>query len=60
MRLKEDDEACREALKSGSFLLYYNLAPLLKSNSNVYKPAFLKASGLNLTIFVFNTQTETV
>ncbi|KAI7796948.1 nucleoside diphosphate-linked moiety X motif 13 [Triplophysa rosa] len=46
MRLKEDDEACREALKSGSFLLYYNLAPLLKSNSNVYKPAFLKASDL--------------
>ncbi|KAA0725522.1 Nucleoside diphosphate-linked moiety X motif 13 [Triplophysa tibetana] len=46
MRLKEDDEACREALKSGSFLLYNNLAPLLKSNNNIYKPAFLKASDL--------------
>ncbi|XP_056626607.1 nucleoside diphosphate-linked moiety X motif 13 isoform X2 [Triplophysa dalaica] len=46
MRLKEDDEACREALKSGSFLLYNNLAPLLKSNSNIYQPAFLKASDL--------------
>nr|XP_055031759.1 nucleoside diphosphate-linked moiety X motif 13 [Misgurnus anguillicaudatus] len=48
MRLKEDDEACREALKSGRILLYCNFAPLLqKSNNDVYKPAFLKSSDLD-------------
>ncbi|KAK7134417.1 hypothetical protein R3I93_017737 [Phoxinus phoxinus] len=47
MRLREDDEACREALRSGNFLLYHKLAPLLqKTNSGVYKLACLKASDL--------------
>ncbi|KAK9965212.1 hypothetical protein ABG768_004313 [Culter alburnus] len=47
MRLKEDDEACREALKSGNILLYHKLAPLLqKTNSGVYKLACLKTSDL--------------
>lgn len=50
MRLKEDDEACREALKSGNVLLYHKLAPLLqKTNSGVYKLACLKTSGLSAT-----------
>lgn len=50
MRLKEDDEACREALKSGNVLLYHKLAPLLqKTNSGVYKLACLKTSGLSTT-----------
>lgn len=50
MRLREDDEACREALRSGNFLLYHKLAPLLqKTNSGVYKLACLKTSGLNTT-----------
>ncbi|XP_035389169.1 nucleoside diphosphate-linked moiety X motif 13 isoform X2 [Electrophorus electricus] len=30
MTLKEDDEACRHALKSGTLLLYHELAPLLR------------------------------
>ncbi|KAG1960418.1 nucleoside diphosphate-linked moiety X motif 13 [Pimephales promelas] len=47
MRLREDDEACREALRSGNFLLYHKLAPLLqKTNSGVYKLACLKSSDL--------------
>ncbi|XP_051530507.1 nucleoside diphosphate-linked moiety X motif 13 isoform X1 [Myxocyprinus asiaticus] len=47
MKIKEDDEACREALKCGSFLLYHKLAPLLKkTNSGLYKLASLKTSDL--------------
>ncbi|XP_017566064.1 nucleoside diphosphate-linked moiety X motif 13 isoform X2 [Pygocentrus nattereri] len=38
MKLKEDDEACREALKSGSLLLYHKLAPLLqKKEKGIYQ-----------------------
>lgn len=52
MRLKEDDEACREALKSGNFLLYHKLSPLLrKTSSGTYKLASLKTSGFNTTPF---------
>ncbi|XP_016349160.1 NAD(P)H pyrophosphatase NUDT13, mitochondrial isoform X2 [Sinocyclocheilus anshuiensis] len=46
-RLKEDDEACREALKSGNFLLYHKLSPLLRKTSNgIYTLASLKTSDL--------------
>ncbi|XP_031423841.1 nucleoside diphosphate-linked moiety X motif 13 [Clupea harengus] len=38
MRLKEDDEACLEAMRSGSLLLYHTLAPLLqKSPSGLFQ-----------------------
>ncbi|XP_016115345.1 nucleoside diphosphate-linked moiety X motif 13-like [Sinocyclocheilus grahami] len=48
MRLKEDDEACREALKSGKVLLYHKLSPLLRktSSGSGYKLASLKTSDL--------------
>uniref|UniRef100_A0A671PS39 Nudix (nucleoside diphosphate linked moiety X)-type motif 13 n=1 Tax=Sinocyclocheilus anshuiensis TaxID=1608454 RepID=A0A671PS39_9TELE len=36
MRLKEDDEACREALKSGKVLLYHKLSPLLILHIHFY------------------------
>uniref|UniRef100_A0A673JSF9 NAD(+) diphosphatase n=1 Tax=Sinocyclocheilus rhinocerous TaxID=307959 RepID=A0A673JSF9_9TELE len=51
-RLKEDDEACREALKSGIFLLYHKLSPLLReTSSGIYTLASLKTSGFNTTPF---------
>ncbi|XP_056386419.1 NAD(P)H pyrophosphatase NUDT13, mitochondrial [Hyla sarda] len=38
--LKENDETCRQALKSGSFYLFHNLSPLVgKSGSSFYAPA---------------------
>ncbi len=52
MRLKEDDEACREALKSGKLLLYHKLSPLLrKTSSGIYKLASLNTSGFNTIPF---------
>ncbi len=52
MRLKEDDEACREALKSGKVLLYHKLSPLLrKTSSGIYKLASLKTSGFSTIPF---------
>ncbi len=52
MRLKEDDEACREALKSGKVLLYHKLSPLLrKTSSGIYKLASLKTSGFSTVPF---------
>ncbi|XP_076843979.1 NAD(P)H pyrophosphatase NUDT13, mitochondrial [Brachyhypopomus gauderio] len=39
MKLKEDDEACRHALRSGSLLLYHKLAPLLQDSNGVHKLA---------------------
>lgn len=53
MRLKEDDEACREALKSGKVLLYHKLSPLLRKTSSGYKLASLKTSGFNTNPFKF-------
>nr|XP_009304775.1 nucleoside diphosphate-linked moiety X motif 13 isoform X2 [Danio rerio] len=47
MRLKEDDEACREALKFANVLLYHKLAPLLqKTRSGVCKVASFKTADL--------------
>uniref|UniRef100_A0AAY5EZZ6 NAD(+) diphosphatase n=1 Tax=Electrophorus electricus TaxID=8005 RepID=A0AAY5EZZ6_ELEEL len=36
MTLKEDDEACRHALKSGTLLLYHELAPLLRQSRPLF------------------------
>ena len=46
MRLKEDDEACLEAMRSGSLLLYHTLAPLLqKSPSGLFQLPAINTSG---------------
>ncbi|XP_069836617.1 NAD(P)H pyrophosphatase NUDT13, mitochondrial isoform X1 [Dendropsophus ebraccatus] len=38
--LKENDETCRQALRSGSFYLFHNFSPLVrKSGSSFYAPA---------------------
>ncbi|XP_062860042.1 nucleoside diphosphate-linked moiety X motif 13 [Trichomycterus rosablanca] len=34
MKLKENDQACREALRSGNLILYHKLAPLLQRNTS--------------------------
>ncbi|KAJ8404763.1 hypothetical protein AAFF_G00331500 [Aldrovandia affinis] len=45
MRLKEDDEACRGALQSGSVLLYHKLAPLLRQTERgIYQLPLLQAT----------------
>ncbi|TRY87134.1 hypothetical protein DNTS_007681 [Danionella cerebrum] len=50
-RLKDDDEACREALKSGSFYLYHKLSPLLqKTSKGAFKVASLQTSELELIL----------
>ncbi|KAI4890595.1 hypothetical protein NFI96_032421 [Prochilodus magdalenae] len=45
MKLKEDDEACLEALRSGSLLLYHKSAPLLQKNKDgIYHLPHLRTS----------------
>ncbi|XP_066522611.1 nucleoside diphosphate-linked moiety X motif 13 isoform X2 [Hoplias malabaricus] len=45
MKLKQDDEACQEALRSGSLLLYHKLAPLLQKNKDsMYQLPCLRTS----------------
>ncbi|XP_063817547.1 NAD(P)H pyrophosphatase NUDT13, mitochondrial isoform X1 [Pseudophryne corroboree] len=34
--LKENDDACRQALSSGSFYLFHNLSPLVRKSGNRY------------------------
>uniref|UniRef100_W5LGJ2 NAD(+) diphosphatase n=1 Tax=Astyanax mexicanus TaxID=7994 RepID=W5LGJ2_ASTMX len=34
MKLKEDDDACREALRSGNLMLFHKLAPLVRRNKH--------------------------
>ncbi|XP_059802480.1 nucleoside diphosphate-linked moiety X motif 13 isoform X1 [Hypanus sabinus] len=45
--LKEDDEACRKALSSGTFLLFHGLSPLLQRIQNKYIAPFVTTSELN-------------
>ncbi|XP_007895741.1 nucleoside diphosphate-linked moiety X motif 13 [Callorhinchus milii] len=44
--LKENDEACRKALSSGSFLLFHSLSPLMQKTENKYTVPFVTASEL--------------
>lgn len=44
--LKEDDEACRKALSSGSFLLFHDLLPLVQKIENKYMTPFVTATEL--------------
>ncbi|XP_040293872.1 NAD(P)H pyrophosphatase NUDT13, mitochondrial [Bufo bufo] len=34
--LKENDDTCRQALKSGSFYLFHNLSPLIRKSGNTF------------------------
>ncbi|XP_069741615.1 NAD(P)H pyrophosphatase NUDT13, mitochondrial isoform X3 [Narcine bancroftii] len=45
--LKEDDEACRNALSSGTFLLFHGLSPLLQKIENKYITPSVSASELS-------------
>ncbi|XP_078055614.1 NAD(P)H pyrophosphatase NUDT13, mitochondrial [Mustelus asterias] len=47
LELKEDDEVCRKALRSGAFLLFHNFCPLLQRSENKYTAPFVTASELN-------------
>ncbi|XP_072523387.1 NAD(P)H pyrophosphatase NUDT13, mitochondrial isoform X2 [Salminus brasiliensis] len=47
MKLKEDDDACRKALQTGSLLLYHKLAPLVHKNKDgICQPSCLKTSAV--------------
>ncbi|XP_051897579.1 NAD(P)H pyrophosphatase NUDT13, mitochondrial-like isoform X3 [Pristis pectinata] len=43
----KEDEACRKALSSGTFLLFHGLSPLLQRIENKYTAPFVTASELN-------------
>ncbi|XP_048449061.1 NAD(P)H pyrophosphatase NUDT13, mitochondrial-like [Rhincodon typus] len=47
LELKEDDEACRKALRSGAFLLFHSFSPLLQKSDSKYMAPFVMASELN-------------
>ncbi|XP_053547884.1 NAD(P)H pyrophosphatase NUDT13, mitochondrial isoform X3 [Bombina bombina] len=43
--LKENDEACRQALRSGSFYVFHNLSPFLRKSDGCYSAPTVNASG---------------
>ncbi|KAM8924058.1 NAD(P)H pyrophosphatase NUDT13, mitochondrial [Pelodytes ibericus] len=45
--LKENDDVCRQALKSGSFYLFHNLLPLLRKSGNRYCVPLIDARELH-------------
>ncbi|XP_043912044.1 NAD(P)H pyrophosphatase NUDT13, mitochondrial [Protopterus annectens] len=45
--LKEDDDACRQALTSGTFYLFHNLAPLLQKSKEGNTAPQINASEVN-------------
>ncbi|XP_053547882.1 NAD(P)H pyrophosphatase NUDT13, mitochondrial isoform X2 [Bombina bombina] len=44
--LKENDEACRQALRSGSFYVFHNLSPFLRKSDGCYSAPTVNASEL--------------
>ncbi|XP_069466636.1 NAD(P)H pyrophosphatase NUDT13, mitochondrial isoform X2 [Ambystoma mexicanum] len=48
--LKEDDEACRSALKQGTFYLFHSLSPFLNKMGNKYSAPQITASELEMLL----------
>uniref|UniRef100_A0A8C5QDT3 NAD(+) diphosphatase n=1 Tax=Leptobrachium leishanense TaxID=445787 RepID=A0A8C5QDT3_9ANUR len=48
--LKENDEACRQALKSGSFYLFHNLLPLVRKSDAHFSAPVISAQELQQTL----------